>query len=149
MWTVRTKAFLCGGGVLVISALSSQPRTGSTTSLFSRFQFLLIMVGNKNVFIAFRTIFSNISPEMPCSAFREQAPGSSSDGFFQEQLMAFDTWLQSAGEVSANTIGRGIRQSDPPSRLPPKQLPVILQALLSPVGFASMEGFSVFCTWIV
>lgn len=58
--------------------------------------------------------------------------------------MAFDTWLQSAGEVSANTIGRGIRQPDPPSRLPPKQLPVILQALLSPVGSASMKNF-VFC----
>ena len=56
-----------------------------------------------------------------------QAPGSASqDGFFQEQLMAFQVWLQFAGEVARN--GDGLM-----SQRPPEQLPVVLQVLLSQV----------------
>lgn len=56
-----------------------------------------------------------------------QAPGSaSSDGFFQHQMMAFQVWLQFAGEVARS--GDGVM-----SQRPPEQLPVVLQVLLSQV----------------
>ena len=71
----------------------------------------------------------------------EKAPGTSSEGFFQEQLMAFEAWLQSAGEATATASMRRMlqhQQTDHQQPLvpPPEQVPVILQALLSPVGFA-------------
>ncbi|CAN0264436.1 unnamed protein product, partial [Laminaria digitata] len=59
------------------------------------------------------------------AASPDSAPGSSSsDGFFQEQLMAFQVWLQFAGEVARSADGMM------PQR-PPEQLPVVLQVLLS------------------
>lgn len=53
-----------------------------------------------------------------------QAPGTSSEGFFQEQLMAFQAWLQFAEESTSDEVE---------SLRPPEQLPVVFQVLLSQV----------------
>lgn len=77
-----------------------------------------------------------------------QAQVPSTDGFFQEQLMAFEVWLQFAqGVLAANAASRPQSRDPWDERLdegmpmkPPEQLPVVLQVLLSQVGFCATAG---------
>lgn len=81
-----------------------------------------------------RVVFTGRGFHFLCLCVYDQGPGASSDGFFQEQLMAFQVWLQFAGESARD--GNSIV----PQR-PPEKLPVVLQALLSQVGVS----FGVIC----
>lgn len=67
-----------------------------------------------------------------------QSP-SSVDGFFHEQLMAFQAWLQFTEESAR--MGNGIVPQKPP-----EQLPIVLQVLLSKVSWSAVQFARIGCS---
>ena len=51
--------------------------------------------------------------------------------FFAQHLLAFEVWLQYGGSASSHLSLRTMRSKSASHRLPPEQLPIVLQVLLS------------------